>query len=395
MNTLFHTLTPPQYPLPKGEGWGIMYPKRSRPTFLLPPFWGGVGRGWLVGIVFIVLFLFPFISFAQVCTTPPCPYVPLAPLPGQPASYAPNQGVLPSYLATIYKLGIGAAGVLAVLMLVWGGFQYTTSEAIQGKSDAKGIIQNVLWGGAIVLGSYLLLFTINPRLVDIGLALQNLQAVRKTRIPSAQETYGKFLDEALQRAQKISTKAKELKIQGDAVDGRIKEIERIFEEGEWGTTENAQVLNNELNTLRPKLQEFRTKETEVRKYEGTDGLLSDARTKIQQCLNGLGICSVTKVNKSSAVGSFITAGIIEVQYDEKASKNVAKNNAAAQLIVQAARAEVNANKATLIQNGLTEQANALEQKMTHIENSTAFYIRCPDSQVTYVPGKGYESGSCP
>lgn len=371
----------------------------------LPLLKGGRGRDFLVSITIVTLFILPVFAFSQTTIE----YVPLAPIPNTTITEAGKTTTsLPTYLTGLYKSGIAAAGILAVLMLVWGGFQYMTTEAVSGKSESKGIIMNVIWGLATVLASYLLLYTINPRLVDIGLALQNLNPVTKTRIPSAAENYGKFLDDALRRAQNIATEARDLKIAGDAVEGRIKEINRKFREGDFTPEEiadNMTALNEELDTLIPKLPELRKKEGAVRNYKNTDDFLSTARGQINQCLQGLGRCSEIKVNKSSVLGAFLTGGsleiltgippFIEVTYDDKASKDVAKNNAAAQQIVQSARAEVNAHKTALIQTGLTEQANALEQKMTNIENSTAFYIRCPNSQVTYVPGKGYESGSCP
>ncbi|TSC84535.1 MAG: hypothetical protein G01um101417_200 [Parcubacteria group bacterium Gr01-1014_17] len=121
-----------------------------------------------------------------------------------------SANALPRYLTGIYKTGIAAAGILAVLMLVWGGFQYMTTEAIQGKSESRGVIMNVVWGLATVLASYVLLYTINPRLVDIGLALENLRPVTKTRIPTAQDTYGKILDDLLKSVNEGKAKLKEV-----------------------------------------------------------------------------------------------------------------------------------------------------------------------------------------
>lgn len=123
-------------------------------------------------------------------------YIPLAPIPNI-TDTGKTTTSLPTYLTGLYKTGIAAAGILAVLMLVWGGFQYMTTEAVSGKSESKGIIMNVVWGLATVLASYVLLYTINPRLVDIGLALTNLNSVTKTRIPTAQEAYGQRLDQLL------------------------------------------------------------------------------------------------------------------------------------------------------------------------------------------------------
>lgn len=54
---------------------------------------------------------------------------------------------LGGYLSNIYTLGVGLAGVLAVLMIVIGGIQYIGSGmSPSGKSDAKDRITNAIMG---------------------------------------------------------------------------------------------------------------------------------------------------------------------------------------------------------------------------------------------------------
>jgi len=325
-------------------------------------------------------------------------YVPLAPLPNI-TDLGKTTTSLPTYLTGIYKLGIGAAGVLAVLMLVWGGFQYMTTEAVSGKSESKGVIMNVVWGLATVLASYVLLYTINPRLVDIGLAIGKLNPVTKTRIQSVEDTYGKFLDEALQRAQNISTKAKDLKIAGDAVDVRVKELDRKFREGDFTPEEiaNLSALEEELDTLRPKLQEIKTKETVVRSYEGAvDWLSTDMRAQINKCLKGGGTCLVPTglLDRLNPTNWTWQGGLPRVDYNI-ANKDVGANNAAVSQMLLAARAKVEKDAEKLETAGLNDRAIDLRQRMTNIETETAFYIRCPNSKTLYVKGRGLESGNCP
>ncbi len=96
-------------------------------------------------------------------------YVPLAPI-GQ---YVPAQnatgGNLSGYINNMYKLGIGIATALAVLMLMWGGITYMTTDAIGGKEEAKEKINNAFLGLFIALASYLILKTINPDLLNTNL----------------------------------------------------------------------------------------------------------------------------------------------------------------------------------------------------------------------------------
>lgn len=92
-------------------------------------------------------------------------YVPLEtlPNPGNADTSTPS-----GYLSMIYTLGIGVAGVLAVLMIVVGGIQYIGSGmSPSAKEDAKGKITNAILGLLLALGSWLLLHTINPDLVSL------------------------------------------------------------------------------------------------------------------------------------------------------------------------------------------------------------------------------------
>ena len=88
-------------------------------------------------------------------------YIPLEPLPETTIT---GGGVtFQTYLPGIYKLGIGIAGVLAVLMITIGGIEYMVSEAISGKERAKQRIWNAVWGLLLAFISYAILYTLNPK----------------------------------------------------------------------------------------------------------------------------------------------------------------------------------------------------------------------------------------
>ncbi len=76
---------------------------------------------------------------------------------------------LGNYLGMIWRVSLGLAGVLAVLMIVWGGFDYVYSDAIGKKVEGKEKIQNALLGLVLALASWLILYTINPSLVNWNL----------------------------------------------------------------------------------------------------------------------------------------------------------------------------------------------------------------------------------
>ena len=71
----------------------------------------------------------------------------------------------------MYQLGVGIATALAVLMVIWGGVEYITTDAIGGKEEGKEKVQNAILGLLLALGSYLILQTINPAFLNTNLGI--------------------------------------------------------------------------------------------------------------------------------------------------------------------------------------------------------------------------------
>ncbi|MCK5021854.1 MAG: hypothetical protein KAR54_01225 [Candidatus Pacebacteria bacterium] len=79
------------------------------------------------------------------------------------------------YLQGIFILGVGLASVLAVLMIVIGGFKYMTAEASPFSiEEAKKNITNAILGLILILASWLLLNTISPDLINFNLNLKGV-----------------------------------------------------------------------------------------------------------------------------------------------------------------------------------------------------------------------------
>lgn len=72
-----------------------------------------------------------------------------------------------TYVQYMFNLIIALAAVSAVFMIVWGGFQLMSSDSFQGKTDGRKKLENAIYGLLLVLCSYLILRTIDPRLVEI------------------------------------------------------------------------------------------------------------------------------------------------------------------------------------------------------------------------------------
>ncbi|MES2436440.1 MAG: pilin [Patescibacteria group bacterium] len=86
----------------------------------------------------------------------------LAPLPTETGATLPAENGLSVYANSMYRILVSISGVIAVFMLVYGGILYMSSDAITGKREGKDIIKRTLWGLILVIGSWLIIYTLNP-----------------------------------------------------------------------------------------------------------------------------------------------------------------------------------------------------------------------------------------
>lgn len=71
------------------------------------------------------------------------------------------------YIANIYKYGIGIVGILAAVVLMFGGVVWLTAGGNQSRiGEAKSWITASLTGLVLALTSYMILYQINPDLVN-------------------------------------------------------------------------------------------------------------------------------------------------------------------------------------------------------------------------------------
>ena len=77
---------------------------------------------------------------------------------------------LSCYLANLYKYFAGVIGILATVMIIYAGFRYITSFGNASRmSAAKDQIFSAVIAIIITLGTYIFLYTINPRIVTLSL----------------------------------------------------------------------------------------------------------------------------------------------------------------------------------------------------------------------------------
>ena len=93
-------------------------------------------------------------------------YTLLQPLPKEGTDLSENV-TLEEYLTWAFRFVLALAGFLAVMMIVIGGVEYIISGASEAmRGEAKKRIENAIWGLVMALVSYLVLYTINPSLVN-------------------------------------------------------------------------------------------------------------------------------------------------------------------------------------------------------------------------------------
>lgn len=93
----------------------------------------------------------------------------LAPIPTVTGSTQPD---LVTYMKGLFTLFVGLSIVFAVFVIIYGGVKYTLAIVPGAKSDAKKRMTDAILGLFIVLISSILLNTINPGLLRVGLKLE-------------------------------------------------------------------------------------------------------------------------------------------------------------------------------------------------------------------------------
>lgn len=103
-------------------------------------------------------------------------------IPGQPDAGKD----LAHYVAAWYTFGVSAISIIAVVMIMWGGFEWITaagSATLIGQ--AKGRIMNAIVGIILILTSYGLLYLINPALVELRMPV--IEKINKKDINIAKD----------------------------------------------------------------------------------------------------------------------------------------------------------------------------------------------------------------
>lgn len=92
-------------------------------------------------------------------------YAPLEPTAFGDA-FAYNSASFGSFLSQAFQFGLAVSAALAVVMIVYGGVEIMLSESVFKKEDGKKKIKDAVLGLLLALGSWLILYTINPDILN-------------------------------------------------------------------------------------------------------------------------------------------------------------------------------------------------------------------------------------
>ncbi len=109
------------------------------------------------GLFFVIM---PLLSYADSLD-----YVPMEKIPGFEEE---TSGDFFVYISQVYKFGLWFIGVAALFMITFGGYVYLTSAGNNSSMEkAKGVITDAVIGLLLALSAWLILYVINPDLVQI------------------------------------------------------------------------------------------------------------------------------------------------------------------------------------------------------------------------------------
>jgi hypothetical protein len=103
---------------------------------------------------------------------------------------------LEDYFQYVFNLLIALSAVAAVFMMVWGGFEYMTSDAWQKKSEGLEKFKNAIVGLLMVLSAFLILKTVNPKLVAIPTSIPAIK-VDSSLLQSPLDLFNQLNQEAV------------------------------------------------------------------------------------------------------------------------------------------------------------------------------------------------------
>jgi len=156
------------------------------------------------------------------------------------------------YVQYMFNLLIALAAVASVFMIVYGGLQYMSTDSWQGKSDGLSKVKNAVLGLVLVLTSFIILRTIDPRLVAIPSTLVPPLNIQYESVST--EIFGQIEQDSTyyrNQTNSIFTQMKQVTIELEKVQQELSasELERgalLYEEGVSATGPRVVALDQKI-----------------------------------------------------------------------------------------------------------------------------------------------------
>lgn len=155
------------------------------------------------------------------------------------------------YVGYVYKFSIALAVFLAIVVIIYAGFEYMLSEALPAKLDAKGRIKSAVTGLLLVFSSYLILRVIDPRLVQVY-----------TEVPPV-----------------------DFKVDQETVDFLLSASDGTMYNPEIGAIEVSAETKSKLQAASEEISSMKSKASELEKKKSSGGTLTAEETKELATLN--------------------------------------------------------------------------------------------------------------
>ena len=180
-----------------------------------------------------------------------------------------------NYMQYAFNLLIGLAAAAAVFMMVWGGFKYMSTDSWSDKSEGLDIFKHAIYGLLLVLASYLILKTIDPRLVEIPSNIVPTITLKKSLEAPMDDFFIQMINEASkyqEQGQGLVEKAKKSKADVALLESKKQDL--VKQISDLKNPDGVTPLEQGLDESDPKIQELRAK------IEGVDDEINKIKAEI-------------------------------------------------------------------------------------------------------------------
>lgn len=133
---------------------------------------------FFVALVAVFLSFVPVADAQKFCTDGKCYYTPLEPLPGVQQD---GNADFPLLLSGLFKVLLTFGSIFAVVMLTVAGISYMLSDTPVKIQVSKDRAKAALWGLILLISCWLILYTINPKLLNFEIFNKSLEAFSPNR----------------------------------------------------------------------------------------------------------------------------------------------------------------------------------------------------------------------